>query len=97
MLKRDITETIYEYDKEGKLVKKTVTETHEEGSSTSITYPYTSPSWRWPEIYCNISETNKIPEIQKSLNDYLTSTDIAGNEIKFATSSTCNCACKSQE
>lgn len=30
MIKRDITETIYEYDNEGKLVKKTVIETHEE-------------------------------------------------------------------
>ena len=30
MTKRDIVETVYEYDKEGKLLKKTVTETHEE-------------------------------------------------------------------
>lgn len=29
MIKRDIVETVYEYDKEGKLVSKTVTETHE--------------------------------------------------------------------
>ena len=79
MIKRDITETVYEYDKEGKLVKKTVTETHEEDSNTSITYPYTSPSWRWPEIYCNTSETNKIPELQKSLNDYLTHTQISND------------------
>ena len=40
MIKRDITETIYEYDKEGKLVKKTVTETHEEEEGTTLTYPY---------------------------------------------------------
>lgn len=40
MIKRDITETIYEYDKEGKLIKKTVTETHETEEGTTLTYPY---------------------------------------------------------
>lgn len=40
MIKRDTTETIYEYDKEGKLIKKTVTETHEEEEGTTLTYPY---------------------------------------------------------
>ena len=40
MIKRDITETVYEYDKEGKLVKKTVIETHEEENNTVITYPF---------------------------------------------------------
>lgn len=30
MVKREITETVYEYDGEGKLIKKTVTETKEE-------------------------------------------------------------------
>lgn len=39
MIKRDTTETIYEYDKEGKLIKKTVTETHEEEEGTTLTYP----------------------------------------------------------
>ena len=39
MIKRDITETVYEYDKEGKLLKKTVTETHEEEDNTTVTYP----------------------------------------------------------
>lgn len=39
MIKCDITETVYEYDKEGKLLKKTVTETHEEESNTITTYP----------------------------------------------------------
>ena len=39
MIKRDIVETVYEYDKEGKLLKKTVTETHEEESNTITTYP----------------------------------------------------------
>lgn len=44
MIKRDITETILEYDNEGKLVRKTVTETHEEEEdkvtvSSYQTYP----------------------------------------------------------
>jgi hypothetical protein len=39
MIKRDITETVYEYDKEGKLVRKVVTETHEEENNTITTYP----------------------------------------------------------
>ena len=39
MIKRDITETVYEYDKEGKLLKKTVIETHEEEDNTVTTYP----------------------------------------------------------
>jgi hypothetical protein len=43
MIKRDITETVYEYDKEGKLLKKTVTETHEEEDNTVTTYP----SWSY--------------------------------------------------
>ena len=38
MIKRDITETVYEYDKEGKLLRKVVTETHEEEDNTTVTY-----------------------------------------------------------
>lgn len=43
MIKRDITETTYEYDKEGKLIKKTVIETHEEEDNTitTTTSPWT--------------------------------------------------------
>lgn len=93
MIKRDITETVYEYDKEGKLIKKTVTETHEEDNNTSITWPYTTPSWRWPEIYCNTAETNKIQEVQKSLNDYLTSTSVSTDGKCSGAKTTCNCAC----
>lgn len=51
MIKRDITETVYEYDKEGKLLKKTVTETHEEEDNTITTYP----SWQYlngTPVYC---------------------------------------------
>lgn len=39
MIKRDITETVYEYDKEGKLVRKTVTETYEEESNVTTYQP----------------------------------------------------------
>lgn len=46
MIKRDIIETVYEYDNEGNLIKKTVTETHEEDNNTTVTYPsWTNPSW----------------------------------------------------
>lgn len=51
MIKRDITETVYEYDKEGKLLKKTVIETHEEEDNTISTYP----SWSYlngTQPYC---------------------------------------------
>jgi hypothetical protein len=33
MTKRDIIETVYEYDNDGKLLKKTVTKTHEEDNA----------------------------------------------------------------
>lgn len=40
MIKRDITETVYEYDKDGKLVRKTVTTTHETDDETRYpSYP----------------------------------------------------------
>ena len=35
MVKRTVTETIYEYDKQGNIIKKTVTETHEEEDNTN--------------------------------------------------------------
>ena len=52
MIKKDIVETVYEYDKEGKLVKKTVIETHEEEDNTITTYP----SWSYlngADPYCS--------------------------------------------
>lgn len=56
MIKRDTTETIYEYDEEGKLIKKTVTETHEEEEGTTLTYSYPtnpcSPNW-WKQPFSN--------------------------------------------
>ena len=44
MIKREITETVYEYDGEGKLVSKRITETKEEedGNKPSWTIPITT-------------------------------------------------------
>lgn len=39
MIKRNIVETVYEYDKDGKLTRKSVTETHETDDETR--YPLT--------------------------------------------------------
>lgn len=36
MIKRNIVETIYEYDKDGKLTRKSVTETHETDDENEI-------------------------------------------------------------
>lgn len=63
MIKRDIVETVYEYDKEGKLVSKIVTETHEEDTNITTNTP---PSWwtydpsrNWPpHITCTNNKTN---------------------------------------
>lgn len=67
MIKRDITETVYEYDKEGKLLKKTVTETHEEEDNTITTYP----SWSYlngADPYCGKTlTTNKIDDAACSI------------------------------
>ena len=63
MIKRDIVETVYEYDKEGKLVSKTVTETHEEDTNITTNTPPlwwtydTSQNWP-PYITCNDTKTN---------------------------------------
>lgn len=67
MIKRNITETIYEYDKEGVLVKKTVTETHEEDDETR--YPQTITTW--PPNVTVTPLTNKGPQdLTPHLNDY---------------------------
>lgn len=44
MIKREITETVYEYDREGKLISKRITETKEEedGNNPSWTIPITT-------------------------------------------------------
>lgn len=49
MIKREITETVYEYDGEGKLISKRITETKEEEDGNN-------PSW-------TISTTNTNPVI----------------------------------
>lgn len=67
MIKRDVTETIYEYDKEGKLIRKTITETHEEDNNVTTSVPYKYQSWP-PEITCTSdSTTNKIQKDQVTL------------------------------
>lgn len=85
MIKRDVTETVYEYDKEGKLIKKTVTETHEEDSNASISWPYTPYWYNTPYVNCD-TETVKVSDLQKTLRDSMTlsTTTTAHNN--------CNCA-----
>lgn len=53
MVKRTITETVYEYDGDGKVTRKTVTETTEE--DTNIYWPntITTPFYQDP-IYCTL-------------------------------------------
>lgn len=55
MIKKTIVETIYEYDKDGKVTRKIVTETKEEDTNTywpSITQPYVGSP-----VYCNDSDS----------------------------------------
>ena len=84
MIKRDITETIYEYDKEGKLVKKTVTEKHETVEDSVklgdiITNPYTPNiepyDWKKHQITCD-----QIPGVY--LSGEAISTTAVHNNIK---------------
>ena len=55
MIKRDITETVYEYDKEGKLVKKTVIERHEEEQPNQILNDFVTHNdwWKHNQITCD--------------------------------------------
>ena len=55
MTKRDIIETIYEYDKEGNLLKKTVTETHEKEGTA---YSYTTTSKPYKEMLTNYCDAD---------------------------------------
>lgn len=63
MIKRDITETVCEYDKEGKLVRKVVTETHEEENNTITNYPWTYVNRTQPycgdTVPCTLTTTMK--------------------------------------
>ena len=77
MIKRDITETVCEYDNEGKLVKKTVTETHEEEDNTTFV---NNPSWTYlngTHHYCDgITLTNKVD--RSNIGDSDSTTTITG-------------------
>lgn len=65
MTKRDIVETVYEYDKEGKLLKKTVTETHEEDDTEYQSH--------WTNVpYLTCTDTNN--STSENVNDNLTYT-----------------------
>jgi hypothetical protein len=80
MIKRDITETVYEYDKEGKLVRKTVTETHEEEDNTITTYP----SWSYlngaPVVCCG--DTISTTTTKYNCTNSTTSKEVAGTYTK---------------
>lgn len=89
MIKRDITETIYEYDKEGKLIKKIVTETHEEEEGTTLTYPYiTNPctpgtgapsnDW-WKQPYVTLSNVGPVTSTTNDSVTYTNTTTTAHN------------------
>lgn len=59
MIKRDITETVCEYDNEGKLIKKTVIEKHEEEhpNNTLNNFGTHNDWWKSTQITCNDSNT----------------------------------------
>ena len=82
MIKREITETIYEYDKEGKLLRKTVTETNEteENTYTNITYPNFVYTANGPD--CAITTTAT------------TTADINMSDSIQGTCGNCNSCCK---
>lgn len=84
MIKRDITETILEYDNEGKLLKKTVIETHEEEeekitTSTYQTYPsLTNPFKFGPSDSTNIATVPYYTETHgiTATNDLISNTTV---------------------
>lgn len=55
MIKRTIKETIYEYDNEGKMIRKTVTETKEEDNNPNL-FKYTTTPCIIPE-YLNPNDS----------------------------------------
>ena len=52
MVKRKTT-TIYEYDKDGNIIKKTITEEFFEENNSLLNYPNTTPYTPSPFYYCN--------------------------------------------
>ena len=65
MIKRDIVETVYEYDKEGKLVKKTVIEKHEEENPNNILNNHDN-WWKNTQITCDNIQPLKYAETHTS-------------------------------
>lgn len=53
MIKRTITETIYEYDEEGKITRKIITETKEEDDNKPMQFQYTTTPYITPERLIN--------------------------------------------
>ena len=89
MIKRDVTETVYEYDKEGRLIKKTVTESHEEDNNTSISLPYTPYWYNTPYVNCDM-KTVEVSDLQKTLKDSMT---LCSTSTSTTTAhNNCNCA-----
>ena len=71
MIKRDITETVCEYDSEGKLVKKTVIERHEEEDNLKLgdlitTTPY-EYDWEKYQLLSNQAGTTSTTTIHNDL------------------------------
>lgn len=53
MIKRTITETIYEYDEEGKITRKIITEIKEEDDNKPMQFQYTTTPYITPERLIN--------------------------------------------
>lgn len=51
MIKKTIVETVYEYDKDGKVTRKTVTEITEE--DTNVYWPNYNQPYIGTPVYCN--------------------------------------------
>jgi hypothetical protein len=79
MIKRDITETVYEYDKEGKLVKKTVIETHEEENNTVTTFPSWSQLNGFEAVPYNLADKIRYGDSNSTLATQSTSVTTTNN------------------
>jgi hypothetical protein len=78
MIKRDINETTYEYDKEGKLLKKTVVTTHEEEDNVVTTnYP-----WTYVNGYNDITTSTSSDTVKLSTSDTITAACSCGDNCK---------------
>lgn len=75
MIKRDIKETICEYDNEGKLVKKTIIETHEtEEDKVTISNYQTYPSLTNDRTYLDYTTPCR-DKVSIDRNDSITATN----------------------